>query len=153
MNIVLGLIILFVCIGVGYVSAKRYTIRKEFYCDFYEFNKVLKNEISFSQKTIEDIISKNRKDSEFYKCINAYYTSEKIDYEEIRLDETEKEFFISYFNSIGKSDRETQIKFLDSVSDEIKHKFDLTRDEEKQYKSLYFKMSILCGLLLFVIVL
>ena len=45
MNILLGLIAWAVCVCFGVKFSQKYTEKREFFADFYEFNKVMKNEI------------------------------------------------------------------------------------------------------------
>lgn len=153
MNIVLGLIVLVACVGVGYACANKYVVRKEFFNDFFEFNKTLKNEISFSMKKLDEIICKNDNKRSFYKCLIEYLNTKELELGQAYLTIAEKEFLVNYFDSIGKSDRETQINFLNGVTVEIKDRLDVASADEKKYKTLYLKMGFLIGLLIFIILL
>jgi len=152
MNVVLGLILLCLSTFVGVKLANKYTIKKEYYNDFCAFNKKLKNEISFSLKPLNIIIEEFDNGKLFFKCLENNYKYGEIP-NSLNLDTYEIEFLSNYLNVIGKSDRESQINFIDGTMDLINEKLKSAEDDEKKYKKLYVKLGFLFGLLIFIVLL
>ncbi len=155
MKILLGIIFLVICTYIGYFLSKKYTIRKDFYCDFYNFNKKLKNEIDFAQKSIKEIISPNiNSKSIFYKGVCDSVLENRLPQIDKNIfSQEEIVFFNTYLESIGGSDKNTQIKFLETAGVKIDESKIKCKEEEKKYKSLYIKLGFLIGLIALIIIL
>ncbi len=155
MKILLGIIALIACTGIGYFFSRKYSVRKEFYTDFSGFNKNLKSEISFRQDSILNIINKcSERKSIFYKNITEHFIENKlIVLDKNTFNQEEIAFFSNYIENIGASDKNTQISFLEEVDVKLKDVLAKTCEEEKKYKALYIKLGFLCGLIAFIILL
>ena len=71
MSIVLGILCLILCCFGGYLISSKFKERVCFYLDFKNFNEIIKKEVSFSKKTINEILLLNKNEfSVFYYCIN-----------------------------------------------------------------------------------
>ncbi len=155
MNLVLGVISLIFCTWLGYNLSKKFSKRREFYDDFSSFNYNLINEISFMQNSLPIIIEKYKeKSSYFYKSLRDKVIN-KID---VNLDNKifsneEIVFFNDYLRGLGKSDKKTQINFLENAKTYLKNISSKTTEEEKKYKSLYIKIGFLIGLIALIILL
>ena len=153
MNILIGLITLSICTYLGFFATKKYTERKNFYFDFFSFNKNLNNEISYLNNSIVEIVSK-KNNTLFYNYIKSIFIEKK---DELFINENfskdEKVFLYSYIKSIGYSDRKTQLNFIKSVDDYLDEKYNSCIKEEEKYKKTYIKLGFLTGLILFVILL
>lgn len=152
MKIVLGIICLLFCVFMGKVLAKKYTDRRIFYSDLFEFNKKFRVEITFSQNTLPTIISEFRnKEGIFYKNLNEFFnTNKSVALDKNIFSEQENDFFIKYLNSLGKSDKNSQLNQIDSFTSEIENKVSITKTEEEKYKKLYKKLGFLIGLILLI---
>ena len=142
---------LFLCTFLGYVLALKYTDKRRFFECFSGFNKRLINEISFSLNTFPKILSSSREENSFILLAKRYVSSGDFscDYKYLTIDE--KQFVKEYLDNTGKSDRESQLKFFNSVSTEIDSKLFSVRNDEKKYKSLYIKIGFLIGLIALII--
>ena len=152
MKLVLGIICLLFCVLMGKVLAKKYTDRRIFYSDFFEFNKKFRVEITFSQNTLPTIIGEiSNKEGIFYKKLSEYFNANKrVDLDKSLFSEQENDFFIKYLNSLGKSDRNSQLNQIDSFTSEIESKVSLTKTDEEKYIKLYKKLGFLIGLILLI---
>lgn len=150
MRFLLGVICLILCLFVGYILSQKFSCKRMFYSDFKNFNERLITEVSFSQKTISQLIINN--DSDFYNLV-----SNKISDREYviprYLKREEYEFLNDYFSNIGKSDKYTQMLYLNSVKNQIDNCFNKSKEDEKKYKTLYVKMGFLIGLIILVVLL
>lgn len=150
MRFLLGVICLILCLFVGYILSQKFSCKRMFYSDFKNFNERLITEVSFSQKTISQLIINN--DNDFYNLV-----SNKISGREYviprYLKREEYEFLNDYFSNIGKSDKYTQMLYLNSVKNQIDNCFNKSKEDEKKYKTLYVKMGFLIGLIILVVLL
>lgn len=153
MNAFLGFIALIVSTYLGYCFSKKFDKRKSFYLEFNEFNKKIKNEISYSQNTIYHILNlKNKNQSDFYNCVTSVIINKlpfNFDKNYISLDE--KDYFNDYILNIGNGDRVSQLDFLASTSEYLKEKCKSSDEEVKKYKKLYVKLGFLIGLIIFIV--
>lgn len=155
MNVILGIISLIFCTGVGYYFSKKYSIRSEFYSNFYEFNKSLKNDISFMQNSLLNFIDKySTKTTIFYKNTYEYlYEKKEIELDKNIFNDEEKSFLKNYLNSLGGSDKKTQLNYLESVDVNLVDLLNKAKEQETKYKSLYIKIGFLIGLIALIVLL
>lgn len=154
MKIFIGIFITVLCTIIGFFLSTKYSNKKKFYLDFYEFNNIIKREIKFTQKTIISLIENYKYDNSlFYSYMYKFFIEKngqeiECDY----IDENEKNFFLEYVKTIGTSDVYTQEKYLENINDYLKEKKQKSIDDEIKYKKLYIKLGFLIGLILFIIV-
>ena len=153
MNIFLGIILLVLCTFIGYVCSGKYSLKKEFYGHFVEFNTKLKDEVSFYQTSIVKLVKSILIESDFYNCIKTYILNKEFIFEKDYLSSDEKEFLFQYLNKIGKSDKKSQIEYLQATNKIITEKYEKYSLDEKKYKHLCIKLGFLIGLIAFIIVL
>lgn len=152
MKIFLGIILVCFSTLLGYILSAKFTFRKEFYNDFYNFNNKLKQEISFRQTTLIALV-KTFSNTDFNLTLKSYIENSTFSFNKNYLKKDEIEYFSNYLKTIGAGDKSSQLDFLDKSNVDILEKQKQTSDEEKKYKILYIKLSFLLGLILFVLVL
>lgn len=154
MKIFLGILFLIISTYVGYRASLKYTLRKKYYKDFFQFNSSLKNNVRFTldsiNKTIESFLNKGDFIRLFLLIIND---KKQVGYVIKYLNNDENEFMYNYVNSIGKTDRESQLNYLIYVEGEISQKLKNSEEDEKKYKQLYVKLGFLFGLVVLVLLL
>lgn len=155
MNIFLGVAILILSTYIGSISSKKYTERKLFYIDFLSFNNKVKNEVSFSQKTILSILKNTTNNkSDFYDCAKGLFIDNNVfSFEKNYINAEEKDYLYNYLSSIGSSDKVTQIRYIDSVTCNIESKLKEAELNEKKYKKTYIKLGFLIGLIALIVLL
>ena len=154
MRLLLGIILLIICVFIGYIKSNKYYLRKTFYIDFVNFNNTLKEEVFFRQGTIIDLLKKENSKNDFYKELNAVFIkNEKFNDAFSYLDKDEITYFKDYVNKIGAGDNAVQIKFLEGVSEQVEKKQNQSFLDNDKYKKLYIKLGFFIGLILFILVL
>ncbi len=154
MKIFFGISSIALCVFFAYKFSNKYTIRKNFYNSFCEFNKKLKDEVAFSQTSIIKLIKSFSEQKQFYAYIQKYFLENiKPSLDGKIFSNDERDYFVNYLSGIGNLDRDTQISGLVNADKYLSEKVSLALEEEKKYKSLYIKLGFLLGLLIFVIIL
>ena len=153
MRLFLGIILLLLCLFIGYCMSGKYHFRSIFFSDFLSFNTLLTQEIAFKQTTIVNIIKNQSVKNDFYYLLNKYISNEIKDFNIQYLTTQEKNFALEYFEKIGRFDKETQLEYLNNVNKIIIEKQQASSLDEKKYNALYIKLSFLIGLILLIIVL
>lgn len=153
MNYFLGITILIISTFIGYLLSQKYSERLKFYECFNLFNKKVKNEVSYTQNTIPNIIDTLDKQNKFYYVANNFYVKGEFECCEGYLNDNEKEYLKNYLQLITKGNRTTLIKYLDSADTQISEYLKESRNNYKKYKSLYIKIGFLIGLILLIAVL
>lgn len=119
------------------ISAEK---RKEFkvFTQFYEFNEKLILNMKYEREKVKKV-------AEGYSYVEKAFSGGDV------LNGAKGEFLRSYVNGIGESDALTQIDYLNAKKQELSE-FKLKSEENfKKYGSLYFKLSIMAGILIAVL--
>ena len=146
----------------GYLLAKKYRQRKQFFAQFREFNERFLTEIAYYRRPIAQFINGYAYKGEFDELLKEYFSvMEKhsqtdrafIDLPEYSfLTQEEKGFIGDYFLMLGKGDSSSQKGYFSSVKDKI-IKWQLDSAEQcKRYGDLYIKIGFLCGLLVLILI-
>ncbi len=155
MNVFLGVVCIAFCVFLGYFFSYKYTDRKNFYVNFYNFNQKLKSEVNFTKRTLISMVKElEGKQDGFSKVIYAKIIDEKeVIIKENYLTIDEKNSLYNYLDGLGNSDFYTQLKILESIDGELKDKKEKSIIDEKRYKILYIKLGFLCGLAILILLL
>ncbi|MBQ6979163.1 MAG: hypothetical protein IJQ07_00790 [Clostridia bacterium] len=139
---------------IGYIISMKFAISHEFWEDFSFWHKKIKSEISFSQRSILEIFNNFEdlnKSELFLSVAKDYVKNQKTTTKLNFLRKEEKEFINKYFVSLGTMDRDSQLKYLESLETEL-NAFSLNADSKnKKYRPLYVKMGFLIGLVVFIL--
>lgn len=150
MNVYIGILSLIICTFLGYRLSVKYTERKKFFSDFYNFNEKMINEVSFSQNSVLTLLKRERDLSrDFGKVLYDIISEDDLIFP-CYIKPEEKELLELYVKRLGKSDRASQLVFLSSekkIIDDIRSSVIL---DEKRYRKLYVKLGFLFGLIIFV---
>lgn len=152
MNIILGFLGLIVSSYVGYLFSKKYIVRKNFYKDFFYFNKNFYNQVSYSQNTLIRVVKDKDDGSYFNILLKEVFinNNEDIKFSDNFLKEDE-DFFKEYVANIGNSDYDTQKKYLCEMDNIILKKLTESEENEKKYKKTYLKLGFTIGLIILII--
>ena len=154
MKIFLGILVIIFSTFIGYILSKKYTKLKNFYCNFDNFNKMLKTEIAFSQKTLKEIIAEKYSiNNDFLYSFKLYLENKEnfclnINY----LSSDEKAFLLEYFENIGKTEKGSQLEFLKKAEERLSTFYKNAIELDKKYKTLYIKLGFLIGLIIFILI-
>lgn len=155
MKIILGIVIVSLGTAMGVLFSAKYVKRKEFYEAFDTFNKKIITNVSFVQDTLPSIVKEYKNcDNDFCNTIYKYFVLKEMEDGSIKyLSKDENSFFENYMASVGKSDRDSQISFLNSCAKRIEENLSDAQKNEKRYRVASIKLGFFFGLLLFVIIL
>ncbi len=152
MKIFIGIIFVLLSTYLGYLASNKYIVKRRFYQSFYDFNKIMQNEVAFSKNSLIEILNKNANLPFFSYVKNNVILKNKIVLDK-NFSDDEKVFIKNYVENLGNSDSVTQISYLNSVDENIKKQLDECIANEKKYKSLYIKLGFLLGAVVLIILL
>lgn len=154
MKLFLGIILLIICVFIGYIKSNKYYYRRVFYEDFLRFNDKLKQEVAFKQCTIKSILDSENIDTDFIACVkNVFLNNNEFSFNQSYLTENEIRYYSDYLSKIGVGDKSLQINFLQSVNEEVGKIQNQCVSDEIKYKKLYIKLGFFIGLILLILVL
>ena len=154
MRLIFGVICIILSVFLGNMFSEKYVKRKNFYSDFSGFNKKLKANVSFSKRSLLEIInSEDCSNSDFYALLKKYIDKREFDFTSKYLKTDELDFVKSYFDLIITSDDKTLEDFIDLNTKKLNETYEISLLNEKKYKSLYVKMGFLIGLIATIILL
>ena len=153
MRIFVGFIALFVSVIISNLLTIKFTLKRKFYNDFYEFNKRYKSELAFKRTTLIKLIKEINTGSNIYLLLTNHFNKscETIEFTK-QLSDGEMQFINSYLNSIGRGDVASQTEFINQSNEIIYKSLNYSIEEEKKYKTLYIKIGFLAGLIIFVLI-
>ena len=148
-KLIIGVFIVFIFTYFGYILGKKYTYKRKFFQDFYNFNVQYKQEVSFAHTTLNKIIDENS-DNIFILKLKVYIQNKNDD--DLRtFTEDEINLFNNYCINVIRGDSATLLSFLKSQDDLLKDKLSMSIKNEKKYKNLYLKIGFLIGLTILII--
>lgn len=154
MNFALGVVALIVCVIVALVLSNKFVERKKFYGDFNTFNKRLTSEISYSQASILSLIDEYKdKNTLFFNNLRLYFENNDLKLTSKHIKKDEIDYFLIYLKTIGTSDKNTQLEFLNGVNSYLEKHVEESIADEKKYRALYVKLGFLFGIMALIILL
>ena len=150
-NVLIGIILFVICVSIGVIISKNYEKKRKFFEELDNFNKKLEVEVSYKKSSIIDII--NEYNGQIKILLKTkFIDNQKIDKNKIDfLKENEIEFLNEYFNSIGISESESQIKVINANSKIIQEYRTKAKINEEKLKPLCVKLGFFAGLILFIL--
>lgn len=157
-----GLLALICCYG-GLLVKRHYAEREKFYRDAEAFAVRLKSEIASRKTPLPNIISEfcEGRKGEFVGCIAAFgqrlragAAQEKAAREEAektRLRKEEKKQFADFLSALGKTALREQLSEIARATEEFAAKRVACAEESKRLGGMYFKLAVLVGIALIVI--
>jgi len=144
-SIIVGVCAFFSASLIGIWLKKRQNDKCEFYKDFYNYLSFAEEKIAYERMPLSDIKRRFRGDSvAFRDAIEGKEVSVALPKEEI-LSVRE------YLDTIGTTDADTQLASLRSKCSELEKKLEGDVAKWKKESALYFKLCVLAGCALFVI--
>ena len=157
-KLLVGVALVFFCGFCGYVLSKKYRLRKEFYTQFFSFNRSFLSEISFSRRPIEAWTEKKRYSGEFDCTLKSFLASLKSGDATLNaffcpdfLTNDEKSFVREYFSSLGRGNSEGQKGLFTAAEKTICAQKERAEKDAARYCDLYVKMGVLLGLTLLIL--
>ena len=159
-KLIVGIALVVFCGFCGYFLTKKYRVRKEFYKQYYTFNRDFLNEIAFSRRPIEAWLEKKQFTGEFETMVNGFLSAlkngdtalESFETPEFLI-EDEKLFVREYFFSLGRGDSEGQKGYFTVAEKTLTSRKEEAEKNCTRYCDLYVKMGVLLGLTLLILLL
>ncbi len=127
----------------------KYVNKKCFYEDFMNFISLMENEVNYSQNSIAFVFNNFDKRRSFYNyATQKFYKNE---YKNKIMSETEKADFDNFFENLGILDKNTQKEMLLYAKNSVSKSYEKAKSEELKYSPMYFKLGILTGIAIFII--
>lgn len=159
-RLLLGIIIVVFCSACGFMLAKKYRKRKQFFTQLYQFNERFLNEIAYYRRPIEAFTSQHEYKGEFALLLTLYLEGVKTDDEafDVRnnaeftfLTEEEKNGVNDYFRMLGKGDSLSQKGYFTAKKESLCAWQNEANAIAKKYGDLYVKLGFLFGLFLLIV--
>ncbi len=142
--------IAFAC--VGYFIFDNYRRKKKFYSDMVDFCGYLSNEIRFNKNDIRKIFLslQGRFNSELEGYLQAFLNYST--YNQKLLNSVENDEIIAFLKSLGKFDVDGEIKNINKYQELFTKKLNNASEQERTRGSAIFKIFIILGLLVSIII-
>jgi len=144
-------VILF-CTGIGYLIAGKYRARKKFYVQFNAFNERYLNELTYARKPLSAFLKEYEYTGDFGKIVESAeqrVSASKPNY----LTKEEKTACEDYFLMLGKGDSVSQKNFFTAQKPMLEQKKAESTEQAKSRSGLYFKLGLLAGLAIVILIL
>lgn len=157
------------CVGVGgflgYSKSQSYKKREQTLRDIILMCDRLVSDISYFQPHTDEIMKRYIESFPALKDQLTVYKNIIDQREDISIETLEKKIpkgvlkddeyilFLSLLEGLGKSDSLTQCRNANSVKDALSPKLNAAIEENKKYGNLYFKVGVLCGAALGIVIL
>ncbi len=156
-----GLLALISCY-IGLLVKRRYKSREAFYTRSVAFIKYLKSEMTLKKTPIPDVVDnftsgqKGDFDRMLKECIdeikagNDYQTIyDKVGISALKAEE--KKEIVSFLCALGKSTLDDQLSLINAYNLTFEQRRDKCAKDSKQLGSMYFKLCVLLGLAIILI--
>lgn len=124
--------------GLGYAISAEIKKEKKIFAQFYDFNEKLILNLKFSKEKVSVVAE------EFEYVKKAFGGDCAVKGDDGR-------FLEQYLNDIGKTDAPTQLLYLNEKGQTLLALKQKSEEKYKKYGSLYFKLSIMAGILIAVL--
>ena len=137
---------------VGYSISKNYYTRYKYLTDFKDFVKYSKLNIRYNTPDISKLVQGyNFKSCEFKNDITNYINNKDKNISFSELTDNELKILNEFFEHNGRYDKQNTLEFLDKIFSELDDIILTLKLDEKQKGVLPFKLSLIFGILLCII--
>ena len=154
-RIVGGGLIALVASYIGLIIKRRYKTREQFFSDVREYFALFENELTYEKTSVPEINKKflNGKNGEFANWLQTKNkTIEQTSKRQLTfLKENEREQIDSALSGLGKSGYQEQLAYVKKWQMLFKDKHDKCAMENKKYGGMYFKLCVLAGIAILIL--
>ena len=162
LKFLLGVAIIAFTTFCGYIFAKKYRIKKQFFMQLQEFNERFLSEIAYYKRPLREFIAGYAYRGEFDMLLQDFIMGlENGSFHERTLSDlpnyaflTQEEcrFVSDYFLMLGRGDSASQKGYFSSVKEPLIKLQNKAAETSKKYGDLYVKIGFLCGLLILILI-
>ena len=124
--------------GLGLAISSEIKKEMKIYSQFYDFNEKLILNLKFKREKVGVV-------AEQFDYVKKAMLGEQL------LKGEDGEFLMQYLSDIGKTDAPTQIAYLSEKGQTLLEFKQKSEEKYKKYGSLYFKLSLMAGILIAVL--
>ncbi|MBR4800133.1 MAG: stage III sporulation protein AB [Clostridia bacterium] len=148
-----GGLIALVCAYAGVLVKKRYKLREKFYADLRDYFLFFERELTFKKTPLPEINRKYLAQSsgELSAYLDPERTGRGAKSEPLFLKKEERAQVEEALNGLGKSAYLEQVAYVKRWQAEFKDKADKCQAENKKYGGMYFKLCVLLGIALLIL--
>lgn len=136
---------------IGYLFSVKYEQKRDFWDKFGFWHKRIKTEIAFSQNSLLEIFGAIQKPDAFSDYAKNYLHGSQKTTKISFLSEEERIFIDKYLQNLGKTDKDSQLNFLNSLEPELINFTQIAEKKCKTYRPLYIKLGFLFGVIIFIL--
>ena len=137
---------------VGYLLSGKYRARKKFYEQFCLFNKQYLNELNYTRKPLPEFLREHEYTGDFAKVIKQSMTSREHAVNFSYLSKDEKNDCANYLSMLGKGDALSQKSYFGAQTQVLETRYAEGEQLAKSRGSLYFKLGLLAGLAIVILI-
>lgn len=162
LRLIAGGLLALICCYVGVLIKKRYKAREDFYGRALSFANALSSEMALQKTPVPEIANKfmQGQNGEFEKtldkcmqlALNGEDYASMLDKVSINiLKQDEKKELMTFFSALGKTSLSDQLTLISAYAKTFGERKDKCAKDSKQLGNMYFKLSVLLGLALILI--
>ena len=146
----------------GYLLAKKYRQKKNFFTQMVVFNERFLSELTYFRRPIHEFVFSYTYHDEFLQLLKDYSRANlkhNVNMHEILNDSTysflkndEKKIVLNYFSMLGKADSAAQKTYFSSMKEILRSAEIGAITNYQKYGSLYIKIGFLIGLLILILI-
>lgn len=135
----------------GYLFSVKYGQIRDFWDKFGFWHKKIKAEIAFLQNSLPEIFGESERSDAFSDCAKEYVSGNDKSVRLKFLSDEEREFLNKYLQNLGRTDKDSQLNFLNSFEPELEKFIHNAENKNKTYRPLCVKLGFLLGLIIFIL--
>lgn len=157
-SIVIAGVIMLTASYIGIYFKSYYKKRNELFCELLSFAKYINQRIKVTHDLIPDVIASFSSNSKALTNIIkelGVFNDKTCDLSTVfdsKFIKSEKDLLINYFDKLGKNDFDTEIKLSDVFIGELTKIQAITETEVKNKGELIFKLCIMGGILISILI-
>ena len=154
LRLIAGGLLAIVCSYVGVIVKKRYKARAEFFAAAKEYFVFFEREMFYNKTPLPKIneeFERTNVSGEFVKFLRGYFEGAKDKKEQYFLKKEEAERLRGALSGLGKSGYAEQQKYVARWKEEMAQTAEKTAAENKKYGGMYFKLCVLLGIAIVII--
>ena len=156
----LGIAIVAFTSFLGYLLAKKYRKRKDFFVQFTLFNERFLSEISYRRRPLSEFFRKYAYKGEFLTVLQNFFDRIKSERQEPLTESGDFDFLTNeqksvtedYFLMLGRGDSSSQKAYFSAQKETLINLEKQAKTDCKRYGDLFVKIGFLCGLLILILI-
>lgn len=151
-KILISLAVVAFCIFLGYFAAGKYRARKKFFNQWYRFHGLYLNELGYARRPMAAFLKELPLDGDFDKLVLKYSEERTREVKIGYVTQDELTYLNGYFEMLGKGDAHSQSAFFTAQTGFLEGKKAESETQAKSRGELYFKLGLLAGLAVVILI-